>query len=430
MRVLCLYNSTQTYTNTVYEHLNCFAKYSKFTWSYLHWTKLSKLNININSYDIVVLHYSVRLPFNQVDEKTCKILSSSSALKVLFIQDEYDHTNLAKYYIKHIGFDLVFSVVPEKSLDFIYPPRDFPGTRFINNLTGYIPDGFEDSISKDLMPPSKRDIFIGYRGRPLSIRYGQLGIEKVSIGKITKKYCQKLGINYDIEWSEENRIYGPKWYEFLAQCKSMLGSESGSNVFDVNGDLEEKIRLFRRRSLFAKSNDIYEKIIKPLEIDGIMNQISPRIFEMAASRVAMVLFEGEYSGVINRNEHFIELKKDFSNILEVFEKLRDDDYINKMTNKAYEDIILSGKYTYKNFVKFVDEELSKAFLYKGISLQPQSFDEDMNVTTSPVRSKPPPMSGVTISPLVIFGKLIRILWNTLPENIKPILKKYLLRRSP
>ncbi len=78
---------------------------------------------------------------------------------------------------------------------------------------------------------------MGCRGRNLPLEYGRLGQEKVLIGKLVRTYCKSNGLYCDIEWTEENRIYGPIWYDFMASCRSMLGSESGSNVFDWDGTL-------------------------------------------------------------------------------------------------------------------------------------------------------------------------------------------------
>ena len=47
------------------------------------------------------------------------------------------------------------------------------------------------------------------------------------------------------------------------------------------------------------------------------------IFETAAFRVCLILFPGSYSGILKPNIHFIELEKDFSNISEVLDQMKD-----------------------------------------------------------------------------------------------------------
>lgn len=90
------------------------------------------------------------------------------------------------------------------------------------------------------------------------------------------------------------------------------------------------------------------------------HKISPRVFETIAMHTGLVLFEGNYSGVIHPGKHYIALKKDFSNVDEVLALVNDLDYLQKMTTRAYEDVILSGKYSYRTFIGRLDNVLMEA----------------------------------------------------------------------
>mgnify|MGYP001372677976 FL=1 len=65
----------------------------------------------------------------------------------------------------------------------------------------------------------------------------------------------------------------------------------------------------------------------------------------------MILFEGKYQSIVEPGKHYIELKKDFSNIDEVIEKAQDPFVYQRITDRAYNDLILSGKYSYRLFVE-------------------------------------------------------------------------------
>lgn len=90
-----------------------------------------------------------------------------------------------------------------------------------------------------------------------------------------------------------------------------------------------------------------------------MNQISPRVFEAIVHKTALVLFEGTYSGIVKPDVHYIPLKKDFSNVDEVITKLQDDVYLEALTERAYTDIITSGRYSYRQFIKKFDQFLAQ-----------------------------------------------------------------------
>jgi hypothetical protein len=105
--------------------------------------------------------------------------------------------------------------------------------------------------------------------------------------------------------------------------------------------------------------EIHRRFLASHEGQVRMNQISPRIFEAIAARTALVLFEGEYSGVILPHLHFIPLSKDFSNVDQVLAQLDDLELLTAMTERAYRDVVASGKYSYSSFGSALGSELRR-----------------------------------------------------------------------
>lgn len=361
---LVLYNETQTFTSTVHEHLAGFARFSRARVFFAH----QDLNAPVTDFalfDTVIIHYSIRLPFDQIAEETAHALAAFGGLKVLFIQDEYDHTHRAWHWIKRLGVQLVFSSVPAVSMQRVYPPEQLPGVRFVSNLTGYAPEAL--AAVRSQTPPSHRPLKIGYRGRPLPIRYGALGGEKVEIGRMVKAYCESAGVAQDIAWQETDRLYGDAWYDFIRSCRAVLGTESGSNVFDWDGTLQNRIAEYKRQHPGSPDEDVYDAIIAPLEQPGLMNQVSPRVFEAIACRTPLVLFEGGYSGVVEPDRHFIPLRKDGSNVKEVIDRLRDGQAVDTMTERAFKEVLESGRYAHDAFIRMVDDEIAGALQRRGVT---------------------------------------------------------------
>jgi len=191
-----------------------------------------------------------------------------------------------------------------------------------------------------------------------------------------------------------------------------------------------------RQKLIPQPSDseIYEEYIKDKEIDGIMNQISPRVFETIAAKTVLVLFEGNYSDVIKAGEHYIPLKKDGSNLEEVLQLLQDDAYIDAMAERAYRDIITSGKYSYKNFIELVDKEIAKALAREKCAttntvdcMSPHDYSRgSLSITTSPIRASPPQFQLPTGNTLFLMPICIT-LWSKLPEKIKIFITPHLKR---
>ena len=86
-----------------------------------------------------------------------------------------------------------------------------------------------------------------------------------------------------------------------------------------------------------------------------MRIISGRQIEAAACKTVQILFEGRYNDYFQPDEHYIPLKKDFSNIEEVVRKFRDDTYCEGLVDKAY-DVVMS-ELTYDRLIEKLSSEL-------------------------------------------------------------------------
>ena len=95
--------------------------------------------------------------------------------------------------------------------------------------------------------------------------------------------------------------------------------------------------------------------------------LGPRHFEAAAFRVCQVLFEGDYSGALEPGVHYVPLAKDFSNVDEVIAAIRDPVRRRAITERAYDDLVASGRYSYERFIAEVDEVLLEAGLRPDVS---------------------------------------------------------------
>ena len=359
LNILVLYEYKSLRVNTVKDHLDSFAKFSAHHVFYASATEDNNTVPNLSSFDVVVIHYSLRLSVNDgnwtVSESAKKLLKHYSGLKVAFIQDEYDETNVAITWLQDLGIHVVFTCVPDRYVRQVYSSQALPNVHFVHNLTGYVP---QNLIEFPVRPLTEREIIIAYRGRCLPYWYGELGQEKELIGKRMKEICLARGLKQDIEWDETKRIYGHDWYKFLASSQATLGTESGSNLIDFDGELCKKVTNYLESHPTASYQEIFTLFLQHHEGQVQMNQISPKIFEAICLYTALILFEGDYSGILEPNKHYIPLKKNFSNIDEVLNKVSDAKYLVELTDNAYQDIIMSGKYSYRSFVGLFDKTIS------------------------------------------------------------------------
>jgi hypothetical protein len=125
-----------------------------------------------------------------------------------------------------------------------------------------------------------------------------------------------------------------------------------------------------------------------------MGQISPRVFEAAAMRTPMILFTGRYLGLIEPDEHYIELKKDFSNIDAVLGRLDDLDGLERLADRTYDRLVGSGDFSYRRFVERIDACLFRKAAELDLKLRPPWSD----MTTAMVRAAPGALSSLCEHP--------------------------------
>src|SRR4051794_22481568 len=140
LNVLILYDQRSVFTNTVREHLDSFARFSSHHVAYAHAASDSPLNFSLDQFDVIIVHYSIRLAFDwHLSPEFALALRSFGGLKALFIQDEYDPTWTACRWIEQLGISLVFTCVPRERVREIYSKVDHGRVTFVPTLTGYLP---------------------------------------------------------------------------------------------------------------------------------------------------------------------------------------------------------------------------------------------------------------------------------------------------
>lgn len=367
LRIAVLYDLASVHVGAIQDHLMSFKRYSRHEITYVpatqsYWKDLPKRlhrSFDLSEFDVVVVHYSVRLSLKgHLSPTVAGKVELFRGLKVLFIQDEYENTETARSWMDRLKFDFVYTCVPQQYVNDVYPSWRFPATTFVQTLTGYVHLNDEDRMVR---PLRDRPFDIVYRGRSLHPVYGLLGQQKSRIGEEFRKLGLSRQLRVDIEIDDHKRVYGDDWIRLLASSRTTLGTESGSNVFDIDGSLRKKIDSALIADPELSFEDIQETLLPAETIE--MNQISPKVFEAIRMRTALILIEGEYSGVLRPWDHYIPLKRDFSNVNECLDLIRDDDFLHAMVERAHRDIVESEVYSYGNFVSAFDETISAQLLH-------------------------------------------------------------------
>jgi hypothetical protein len=271
-------------------------------------------------------------------------------------QDEFIHSDLLCEFINSFGIDWVFSVAPPETWRSIYRTVDFERVRFYQVLTGYLDERRLHDIVASPESLRNRPIDIGYRtaGRPF-FWFGRHGFLKQTIADAFQKQAPLRGLRVDISTSSKDAILGREWYRFLARCKYTIGVESGTGMIDPDGCIRERTEQYVRQHPHADMEEIEAACFPGMDGSVPLHAISPRHLECCATRTCQILTEGQYNGILQPHVHYIPLKADFSNLSDVLDRVSKDDCRQKMVEQAFMDVVASGRYTYRYFVRSVIE---------------------------------------------------------------------------
>lgn len=353
-RLLVAYSNASTFTATTFEYLDSFRQYSSWEVHYVHVTHSAEPRIRLEDYDAVLLSYCARLCFpGYVSVAFIEKLRAFGGVRGVCIQDEYDFVENERIALDSIRPDVVFTCIPADQRELVYPSRRYPNTEFVQVLTGYVPVSVASRARAT--PVRERPIHIGYRARDLGPRYGAFARMKYGIGAAFRDAASARGVPVDIAMDEKSRIYGSAWYEWLSKCRCVLGTESGSNVFDFDGSIAKACLEHDGRPLPASIRARIDELDRTFS----MGQISARVFEAAVTFTPLALYEGRYSDVIRPHEHYIPVAPDHSNMDEVFRAIEDTDSLQQMAERAHARLIGSELFSYSAFVAQVESALER-----------------------------------------------------------------------
>jgi hypothetical protein len=366
-RVLVAYSAAANGVPTTLEYLASLKNLSGCDVQFVHCTDDARLDFDINEFDVLINSYSARLCFDwYLNPDYVRAVLSFRGLKIAIAQDEYDRTGVLRSSIRRLGFHVLLTSVPKDFWPLVYPEIQVPGVALREVLTGYAPAAHPD---RRIKPLADRCFPIGYRGRQIGARYGRLGFEKYEIGRYMAELCDDLGHPHNIKTDEASRIYGEDWFTFVGDCRTMLGSESGSNAFDFDQELERECERFQTLHGRAPEYSDLVDFLAPFEQPFDVGQVSPRVFECALMRTPMILFRGRYSGAIVPDIHYIPLEKDFSNARDIVARLDDFNYLQGFAERAHEHLIASGKYSYRTLTSVIDSAIEE--FYPGVVDDPE-----------------------------------------------------------
>ena len=260
--------------------------------------------------------------------------------KAFFIGNEYRSMPEKIRFCRDIGLSLLITQSNDPRVFAMY--RDAIGCV----VDGVPNTGYDQSVFRPVTPLSERAIDVGYRSLHAPWYLGNN--EKTEIAEYFLAKAPSLGLSVDISMSQVDRFDMAGYSAFLNRCRGQIGTESGSDFFELTDELRLRVHAIERSNPQASWTEVKTEIFDGLEPTVPMRIISGRQVEAAACKSVQILFEGRYNGYLEPDVHYIPLAKDFGNIDDVMRKFRDDAFCERLVDNAYE--VAVGEFTYERLI--------------------------------------------------------------------------------
>jgi len=302
----------------------------------------SYLQKHIKEFDLIILMHSVLgdnveiiIPFEQVlKERTGKLLS--------FVGNEYDVMRKKKAFLQSVEADYIASQLPREAHTFVY-----------KELSAQLIDA-PHALNENIYRPSKSNKVydIAFSGAKYGIFIGDQERNNLieTMANLTPQLKNKINIG------RNTNLPRNLWVELLQSAKATVGAEAGTYYLDRNGSLLEQSKKYVQQNPDANLDDLMEKIFDNTSIEYVSGKaISSRHFEPVGTKTCQILLEGNFNGILKEGEHYISVKKNFSNLKDIIDVYSDHDLRNQIVERAY--AYISENHTYKNRVETITNKL-------------------------------------------------------------------------
>lgn len=291
----------------------------------------SFLRKEIKNFDLIVLLHSVLGDNIKLIEPFTNYFLNRKGKLLSFVGNEYSLIREKKEFLKHVDVDFIASQLPKKASNFLYD--DIEAKLILAphalNHTFYIPNK-KNKIFDISFVGARYPLFIGDQERNSFIEYF---------------LNQKLNLNNNISFGRNKNVPRKVWSEILQKSRATIGAEAGTYFLDKKGELLEKAKQYCIDYPNTSVQELYEDIFKNYPESFINGKaISSRHFEPIGTKTCQILLEGYYNGILKENEHYISVKKDYTNLEEAFEMYSDQKKRHEITESAYEYVLENHTY--------------------------------------------------------------------------------------
>ncbi len=228
------------------------------------------------------------------------------------------------------------------------------------------------TVAQQLQRPlASRSVDLLSRPRQRPFWFGALGQRGSALASAAAETLSSSTLRLDIAPRERDVRGLGEWYALLGNARALLSCESGSSALDRGGDVVHLVQ-----ALLADTPERSFDEVSSL-MDGALARhafatLSTSHLDAVLARTLLVLIDGEYAGVLEPWIHYLPLKHDLSDLGTLPALLADDALIERITARAYNDLVTSGGYDQAQLARRLVDVVE--FHYRARIGQPVRFN--------------------------------------------------------
>lgn len=291
----------------------------------------------LNDFDLIILLHSVVGDNLEVIKPFSHVLKDRKGKLVSFIGNEYSLLKEKKNFLREIDVDFIASQLPKKAYKFIYEDMSAKLISAPHGLNQrFYKPGFKKDIDISFVGARYPD-FIGDQDRNLFIEY---------FAEHTSKFNNHISIG------KNKNVPRHLWRDILQNSQGTIGAEAGTKYLDINGELMSIAQKFCQKNPKSTFEDLISEVFNRNKLKYVSGKaISSRHIEPIGTKTCQILLEGDYNGILKKNEHYISVKKDYSNLQEALGKFLDPKIRSEIIENSYEYVL--SNHTYDSRIKTI-----------------------------------------------------------------------------
>ncbi len=296
--------------------------------------EFARVRHKIREYPLVVVLHSVAGDSLSLLSRTESWFKERHGKLLVFLGNEYDLMPAKIGFLRSVEADYVGSQLPLAVARWLYAECDrsqiLPAPHALN------PQAYSPDVS------SPRSIDIGFAGDIYHFFMGD--IERTRTIQLFQELGPSLGLTCDIR---AKRMPRAQWARFLNGCKGIIGAESGTYFLERTDQTKTAVQTYLKTHPQASFEEVFDRFFRdyPNPVSG--KAISSRHFEPIGTQTCQILLEGRYNDILVADEHYLALKKDFSNIQDVVERFRDERYRMAMVQRTHDYVLTEHTYRHR-----------------------------------------------------------------------------------